>query len=135
VTGQSRPRGTTHAPANRKAFERDVQRDIVDALRRLGFIVAVSTAGHRGKGRVRAAYGSGCPDLMVFAGHGRVIFIETKRPVGGVVSEVQARWHAEAARLGVPVLVTRSVEEAVGWAIERRWGKPLPVRAAVEVAP
>lgn len=47
----------------------------------------------------------GDPDLICFRTMAQVFFIETKRPVGGVVSEHQKARHLYWARMGFPVHV------------------------------
>lgn len=66
--------------------------------------------------------GVGSPDLIGTAGPGaRGGGIELKRPVGGVVSEQQSRYHAAMRRRGCFAAVVRSADEAEA-AVER-WRK------------
>jgi hypothetical protein len=86
--------------------ESDIQRAIVDALS----VLPVSVQ-RLNSGRVRVTGGwmqllpEGTPDLMVMMFGGRVCFIEVKRDENGVLSEDQARVHAEYAAMGHVVLV------------------------------
>lgn len=43
---------------------------------------------------------SGVPDRMLLLPGGRVIFVETKRPKGGKVSELQKWWNKKLTKLG-----------------------------------
>jgi hypothetical protein len=60
--------------------------------------------------------GVGSPDL-VGAVDGRAVGLELKAP-GGVLSDVQQRWHAAARQRGVFVATVRSPDEAVA-AVQR----------------
>lgn len=75
-------------------------RAIVDALRASGASV-VSLAG----------VGKGCPDLLVGL-RGSTWLVEVKLPKGRV-NPRQAEWHA--AWRGAPVIVMRSVDDAVAF--------------------
>ncbi len=76
------------------------QRDIMSALRDIGCsIQSLHTVG------------GGCPDLLV-GFRGRTTLLEVKNPDGrNQVLPEQEAWHN--AWLGGPVIVVRSVEEAV----------------------
>jgi len=76
------------------------QRSIVAALRAMGASV---TSLHR--------VGEGCPDLVVGL-KGRTYLVEVKAPKGRVLPS-QAAWHG--AWRGSPVVVIRSLDEAVAW--------------------
>ena len=43
---------------------------------------------------------SGVPDRIVLQSHGRIFFVETKRPKGGTVSELQKWWAKKLTDLG-----------------------------------
>ena len=43
---------------------------------------------------------SGVPDRLVLLPGGRIVFVETKRPKGGVLSDLQKWWAKELVRLG-----------------------------------
>ncbi len=43
---------------------------------------------------------AGVPDRVVLLPGARVVFVETKRPKGGVLSSRQKWWHRELHRLG-----------------------------------
>jgi hypothetical protein len=60
----------------------------------------------------------GTPDLLVLV-DGRAVGLELKTPVGRL-SPVQVACHAAWERMGTPVRVVRSVEEAVQAIEERR---------------
>lgn len=42
----------------------------------------------------------GIPDRLVLLPGGVVVFVECKKPKGGVIAPLQARWKAELERLG-----------------------------------
>ena len=48
---------------------------------------------------------SGVPDRIVLLPRGRVVFVETKRPKGGELSELQKKWHEWLRALGFHVWV------------------------------
>ena len=48
---------------------------------------------------------SGVPDRIVLLPGGRIYFVETKRPKGGVVSELQKKWREWITGLGFPYWV------------------------------
>lgn len=43
---------------------------------------------------------SGVPDRMLLLPGGRIVFVETKRPKGGKVSELQKWWNKKLTKLG-----------------------------------
>ena len=43
---------------------------------------------------------SGVPDRILLLPHGRILFVETKRPKGGRVDPLQRKWHKWLAELG-----------------------------------
>lgn len=43
---------------------------------------------------------AGVPDRIILMPRGRVLFVETKRPRGGVLSGRQKWWHRTLARMG-----------------------------------
>ena len=53
----------------------------------------------------------GWPDRIVLLPHGHLIWVELKRPRGGVVSPAQRVAHEELRRLGQNVVVLKSKEE------------------------
>ncbi len=74
--------------------------EIVAALRKVGAFVTSL-----------AAVGDGCPDILVCF-RNRLIAVEIKDGSNGLTPD-QVRWHAQALRHGVHVLVVRSVDDAL----------------------
>lgn len=56
-------------------------------------------------------YARGFPDRLVLLPHGELFWVETKRPVGGVLAAAQLVQHERLRRLGQRVMVCRSKEE------------------------
>ena len=54
---------------------------------------------------------AGVPDRTVLLPGGRVIFVETKRPIGGVLSARQKWWRRELQRLGFDYYVVWNWED------------------------
>lgn len=52
----------------------------------------------------------GIPDRLIILPEGRIIFIETKRPVGGRLSGAQRMWKKMLLRLGCEVYVANTKE-------------------------
>lgn len=48
---------------------------------------------------------SGVPDRIILLPRGRVIFVETKRPKGGVLSKMQGWWQKKLTALGFVYLL------------------------------
>ena len=71
-----------------------LEKDIEAKLRR-----AVETAGGKCLKWVCPGW-SGVPDRIVLLPGGRIIFVETKRPKGGVLSEMQKTWRRWLTELG-----------------------------------
>ncbi len=70
-----------------------------------GHLVKVVKA-HRGICiKLPAIWYAGIPDRLVLLPGARVLFVETKRPVGGVFEKLQPRWIAKLRALGFTVHV------------------------------
>lgn len=54
---------------------------------------------------------NGMPDRIVLFPGGEIIFVETKRPKGGVLSEVQKYQHKLLRDLGQKVIVVWTIED------------------------
>jgi len=104
--------------AKRSSQETKLQGAIVGALEGLGFRVERINAGlarpMHGNGVVRLA-SKGVPDLLVVWPY---LWIETKDLAK--MNKNQIEWHSWAHRTGVPVIVARSVTEAVKAALAQR---------------
>ena len=92
--------------------EHEIQREIVGALRRLGYLVfAVPNGGGRsvaGASKLKAeGVTAGVPDLFV---PGRRAFIEVKKP-GGRISPAQRDMMVKLRLLGYDCIVAHSVED------------------------
>lgn len=72
-----------------------------------------------GGATVKLVQGEGLPDRLVLLPGGRVVLVETKKPVGGVVSPLQALRHRELDRIGYPVIVCWTVEDVE--ALRKEW--------------
>lgn len=53
----------------------------------------------------------GIPDRLVLIPGGIVLFVELKRPVGGVFEPLQERWHMKLRRMGFTVAVCYTKEQ------------------------
>lgn len=53
----------------------------------------------------------GVPDRIILLPGGRVLFVETKRPKGGVLSAMQKKWHEWLRALGFWVCVAWTVDD------------------------
>ena len=62
---------------------------------------------------------SGVPDRIGLLPGGRIVFVELKRPKGGVVSDLQKWWAKELRGLGFEVWFIKNEEELQ--AFKRRW--------------
>jgi VRR-NUC domain len=116
------------APAKRRVgkavkggpLESPIQRDIVKALRKLGYIVHHSPNGAPlgGDSIARAKQAAvlkadgrveGWPDIVVIDQHGRHAYFEIKRP-GGAVSDDQERVAAALWKRRVPMAFVSSLD-------------------------
>jgi hypothetical protein len=136
-------RGSMSAEAYRREVDRatpelTAQKRVVRWLRTVlppGSIVASYANERGGSGRspeARRRYGAavtasgrkaGMPDLSIYLAGCRVVLIEMKRPVGGVLSEDQAKCHAELRAMGFFVGIATSVDEARE--LLASWGVPV----------
>lgn len=53
----------------------------------------------------------GIPDRLVLIPDGIVLFVELKRPAGGVFEPLQERWHVKLRRMGFTVAVCYTKEQ------------------------
>jgi len=94
--------------------ETEIQKQIIDFLKALSFIVFRMNAG---KGRHNQYLApKGTPDLLVI-GRGRTLWIEVKTATG-TVSADQKIMHDKLAAEGQTVIIARSVED-VKYAIDK----------------
>jgi hypothetical protein len=93
-------------------LETDIQRDVMNTLRQdYGALVFRLNSGTFSKGgRTISGLPKGFPDLMVFLGDGKTIFIEMKKPKGKQ-SKYQVIMQAIFGMYGVPYHVATSVED------------------------
>jgi hypothetical protein len=93
-------------------LERDLQRQVVAALTKLGFMVAEvqSTRAYRGDPAASRTT-PGFPDLALI-GHGRVNLWELKRP-GESLNKNQVSFHAGAMAHGYFIPVVSSLDDAL----------------------
>jgi len=93
-------------------LERDLQRQVVAALAKLGFMVAEvqSTRAYRGDPAASRTT-PGFPDLVLI-GRGRVNLWELKRP-GEDLNKNQVRFHAGAMAHGYYIPVVSSLDDAL----------------------
>lgn len=73
--------------------------------------------------KLSAAVDAGMPDRLVCFPGGRLVFVETKRPVGGRLSKMQAYRHAELRRMGFEVRVVNTTELVMEFIAECRRGE------------
>ena len=88
----------------RLQYESDVERFLCQRVREAGGLC------------IKLGY-NGLPDRIVMLPHGRVEFVELKRP-GGTLTEEQQLWLNRISRLGITALCVKSREE-----VEQRYGK------------
>lgn len=65
-----------------------------------GLCIKLNPAGYKG-----------IPDRLVILPHGRVIFVELKRPKGGVIAQLQAWWNKRLRKLGVGATVLHTLQD------------------------
>lgn len=53
----------------------------------------------------------GVPDRIVCLPKGRVVFVETKKPIGGTLSKMQIFRIAELTKMGIEVRVISTIEQ------------------------
>lgn len=76
-------------------LEKEIEQKLIDMVKR-----------HGGKCLKWVCPGwAGVPDRILLLPGGRIIFVETKRPKGGVVAKRQEWWRKELWRLGFVSLV------------------------------
>lgn len=103
--------------------ERDIQREIVKALRKLGMLVAAVPNGAHlaGDGDARMRQMSamvadgllpGFPDILIINRTGKLGLIEVKRP-GGKLSAAQVNIGKMVEQRGVPWAVVYSLDDAL----------------------
>jgi hypothetical protein len=93
-------------------LERDLQRQVVAALTKLGCMVAEVQSTRAYNGDPAASRTTpGFPDLVVI-GHGRVNLWELKRP-GGALNRNQEAFHAAALARGYFIPVVTSIDDAL----------------------
>jgi len=91
-----------------KMTEHDLQRQCNEFLRKRGIRYL-----HIEKGRGRnMTHRKGWPDLLVFPGFGKVIFVELKKP-GGTLKPEQTAFRDEVREYGYQYSVCYSTEEFI----------------------
>ena len=73
-------------------LERDIERALVGMVKRHGGLCLKWVCPGF----------AGVPDRIVLLPHGRVVFVEVKRPRGGRLSELQKWWAGKLNKLGFP---------------------------------
>jgi len=80
-------------------LEESVEARLISLVtRRGGVCIKLSPKGYKG-----------IPDRLVVLPGGRIMFVELKRPKGGVVSGLQSWWHDTLKRLGAEVHVASTL--------------------------
>lgn len=113
-------------------LEKDVEREIVKALSKMGFFVSTLSQGYRPGGRRHATtrQTKGIPDLYFQHPRHGTGWLEVKGPETPVTSDQRA-WHARERASAGRVAIVRSVADAM-WALSC-WGVPVtPPRAPSE---
>ena len=54
---------------------------------------------------------SGVPDRIILLPGARIYFVETKRPVGGTLSRLQAKWREWITALGFEVWIIKDAQQ------------------------
>lgn len=72
------------------SLEKDIEKKLVDVVRRRGGLCL----------KWICPGWAGVPDRIVLLPHGRIVFVELKRPKGGVVSARQKWWADKLRALG-----------------------------------
>ncbi len=91
---------------------------IIQEARRVGWMIigSMEQAERKNAGKAKACgLTAGEPDMRVYLSRGRVVFIELKKLVGGVVSKVQEEYHAALKELGHMVRVVYAASPLDGW--------------------
>lgn len=82
-----------------------LEKEIEDKLR-------LAVEGHGGRCLKWSCPGwAGVPDRILLLPGGRIIFVETKRPKGGVLSARQKWWRRELQRLGFQCFVVWTMDD------------------------
>lgn len=71
-----------------------------EVTRRGGMTIKLTPEGRRG-----------IPDRLVLLPGGVVLFVELKRPRGGVVAKLQKMWQSALTRLGFPATYAKTKED------------------------
>lgn len=71
----------------------------------------VRAVGELGGTTVKLVQGEGLPDRLVLLPGGRVVFVELKKPRGGVVAPLQVLRHREFDRLGFGTVVCWTLDD------------------------
>ena len=94
-------------------IERDIQTQILDALRACGFWAHRLNTGRFGSRHVEAGLGKGSPDVVVILRpSGRFVGLEIKRP-GQKPKAEQVAWGEEVAAHGACYAVVTCVADAL----------------------
>ncbi|MDE2473092.1 MAG: VRR-NUC domain-containing protein [Bradyrhizobium sp.] len=84
--------------------------------------------------KIAAGLNPGWPDLTIALHGGRTLYVEIKRPDGGILSQQQQHVHAALRALGHPVGVCTSIEDVRGFlqsqGVELREAADQPVSEA-----
>lgn len=89
-------------------IERDVESALTRAVRRAGGMCV----------KFLPDFVKGFPDRLVLLPGGRVVFVETKRPDGGRVDEIQKLRQAQLRKLGFDARIIHTREEVASFARE-----------------
>jgi Holliday junction resolvase len=90
--------------------ETEIQKQIVDSLEILGWMVIRQNAGGRGYNIKRPP--PGFPDLIALSPNGETLIIEVKTEKGKV-SEVQEKMHDRLKNMGQRVIIARCLDDVM----------------------
>lgn len=84
-----------------KVLEKSIEEHLIDRVRSMGGVCI----------KLKPFGNTGLPDRLVVLPEGRVVFVELKRPKGGVVAAKQTYWIKTLKALGVEAHVWNTKEQ------------------------
>jgi Holliday junction resolvase len=90
-------------------IESEIQHEIMDYLKALGYLVYRMNAGSRQHIKLAIA---GTPDILVIMDNSKVLWIEVKQP-GKEPTDIQKDMHEKLRLRGQRVIVAHSLDEVI----------------------